>query len=497
MERINLKQLDSDQLYDLSVNHKKTIFYTSMNEFAKSLDDISPTFCVAKWKQTTLHLQNGHTHSCHHPGTHKVPWTELINRPSALHNTQYKMQMRDKMLNGVRPKECEYCWRVEDARKKETDPLSDRYYKSRDFWALKHIPEILKNDATADIPPSYLEVSFSNVCNFKCAYCAPHISSQWMTEIEHKGPYPTSDKFNNLHAIEVRGQKPIPHNKHNPYVEAFWKWFPDIYHKLEVFRITGGEPFLSKDTEKVIDFLTDNPAPNLELHFNSNFCIPDKLWERIMGKIKRLIIEKKVKKIQMYTSAEAHGAASEYIRFGMDYNKWLSNLEWYLMNMPDTEFGQSRVTIMSTVNALSLPTYPQFIQDMAHLKQMASVRDDPKHMMKEINNFNRMSVDFPYLRSPTFLSIFLFQREMKPQAMKWLKDAKHYAKLGRFDPYELTKLERVITTLDGDQRWSDLYREQYEKDFKAYTIEYDKRRGTDFDNTFPELKNFRDSIILK
>ena len=95
MERINLKQLDSDQLYDLSVNHKKTIFYTSMNEFAKSLDDISPTFCVAKWKQTTLHLQNGHTHSCHHPGTHKVPWTELINRPSALHNTQYKMQMRD------------------------------------------------------------------------------------------------------------------------------------------------------------------------------------------------------------------------------------------------------------------------------------------------------------------------------------------------------------------------------------------------------------------
>ena len=496
MEKISLKQLDSDSLEQISFNRHGPDSISD-TDFAKALDNISPTFCVAKWKQTTLHLQNGHTQSCHHPATHKVPWQELINRPSALHNTHYKMKMRDQMKHGFRPRECEYCWRVEDARKKETDALSDRYYKSRDFWATKYIPEILKNDSTADIPPSYLEVSFSNVCNFKCMYCAPHISSKWMQEVKSHGPYPTSGKFNNLEYIERANQMPIPNNQPNKYVEAFWKWFPDIYDKLEVFRITGGEPFMSKDTIKVLEFLTDNPAPNMELHINSNFCIVDKLWERVMSMLKRLVIEKKIKKLHMYTSAEAYGAASEWIRFGMDYDKWIRNLEWYVMNMPDTEHGPSHCTIMSTVNALSLPSYVEFIKDIARLKSMASMRDTPKNATygSYVLN-NRLSIDFPYLRNPSCLSMFLFQRDMMPTAVKWLEDAKYYAKIGRFNDHEITKIDRLITTLKGDTRWSDTFRQQNEQDFVKYIAEYDKRRDTNFNATFPELKSFRDSIII-
>ena len=30
-------------------------------------------------------------------------------------------------------------------------------------------------------------------------------------------------------------------HKDQSHVEAFWKWFPDLYKTLEVFRITGGE----------------------------------------------------------------------------------------------------------------------------------------------------------------------------------------------------------------------------------------------------------------
>ena len=86
-----------------------------LEDFRDELNEISPSFCVAKWKQVTIHLQNGHTHSCHHPQTHYVSVEELKRNKTALHNSEYKKEQRKLMLEGKRPEECDYCWRVEDA----------------------------------------------------------------------------------------------------------------------------------------------------------------------------------------------------------------------------------------------------------------------------------------------------------------------------------------------------------------------------------------------
>lgn len=80
----------------------------------KQLSVISPTMCAAKWQQVTIHLGTGTTHSCHHPKVHPIPLEELVKNPSALHNTKYKKELRKQMLDGQRPDECDYCWRVED-----------------------------------------------------------------------------------------------------------------------------------------------------------------------------------------------------------------------------------------------------------------------------------------------------------------------------------------------------------------------------------------------
>ena len=74
----------------------------------------------------TVLLQTGMTHSCHHPTPHKIPLSELDANPTALHNTQFKKEQRQKMLKGDRPSECEYCWNVEDSNK---DAFSDRHFK--------------------------------------------------------------------------------------------------------------------------------------------------------------------------------------------------------------------------------------------------------------------------------------------------------------------------------------------------------------------------------
>ena len=49
--------------------------------------------------------------------------------------------------------------------------------------------------------PIYVEVSFGNACNFKCMYCSILVP-KWMEEIKQHGPYPTSDRYNNLEWIE-------------------------------------------------------------------------------------------------------------------------------------------------------------------------------------------------------------------------------------------------------------------------------------------------------
>ena len=143
----------------------------------KLIDAVSCSFCTAKWLQTTLYLQNGYNHSCHHPAPHKIPLEEILADPSSLHNSKFKKQQRKKMLEGDRPKECDYCWKIEDLGK---DYFSDRHYKTADTWSWDRFNEIAKSNPNDDVYPSYLEISFSNACNFACAYCSPEISSKWM-----------------------------------------------------------------------------------------------------------------------------------------------------------------------------------------------------------------------------------------------------------------------------------------------------------------------------
>ena len=282
------------------------------------LDEVGCGMCLAKWTQVTLHLQMGHTHSCHHPATHFIPLDELKDNPSALHNTNYKKLQRKQMLEGGKPKECDYCWNIEDS----SNAFSDRIYKSSEPWSAPYFEEIKKLGWEQNYNPKYVEVAFSNHCNFKCSYCGPSFSSQWMQEIEQHGGYKTSTGFNNLDYLKASKMLPISHREENPYVDAFWKWWPDLYRDLHTFRITGGEPLLAKDTFKVLDYIIEQPEPNrkLNLSLNTNLGVPDKLFNSFVDKIKRIIDENRVNEVILFTSADTWGPQAEYIRNGLVFN---------------------------------------------------------------------------------------------------------------------------------------------------------------------------------
>ena len=449
----------------------------------QEVDNVSTSFCAAKWKQVTMHLQNGHTHSCHHVKTHKVPLEELAFNPSALHNTNFKKEQRQMMLDGDRPDECDYCWRIEDSNKDNEDVYSDRYTKSADHWASPYISEIVSKPWDDNVDPSYVEVSFSSVCNFKCSYCSPDVSSKWMEEIERFGPYPTSTSFNNLNHVTQQDKMPISNKDYNPYVEAFWKWFPDMYSSLKTFRITGGEPLLAKDTFMVLDHIIQNPNPELELNINSNLCVPDELLNKMIEKLKRIQGEGMIKEFKLYTSAEAHGKRAEYIRHGLDYNKWLDNCNRVLGEIP-----QSKLTVMSTYNALSVTSYIPFMQDILDLRNTYNTGEDRR---------NPVSLDTPYLRWPQHQAVFV----LTPDYLKQIEDQVTFMYRNQeqiqwpplcgygFYWHEINRMERLYYVA-RDERIDGRELATRRKDFAIFVDEHDKRRGTNFVETFPEMEEF-------
>ena len=445
-------------------------------EVKKKLDKVGCGFCLAKWTQVTLHLGTGMTHSCHHPSPHKIPLNELKRNPSALHNTRFKKTRRKEMLEGKRPEECNYCWNVED----NSNSFSDRVFKSAEPWSLKDYDKIKDSYWRDDFNPRYVEVSFGNACNFACSYCGPQYSSKWVEEIEKHGGYPTEHNFNAIDQIKARDQMPYKQSEDNPYVEAFWKWWPSLYPDLHTFRMTGGEPLMSKDVWKVLEYIKDNPTinPNLSLSINTNLGVPDKLVDRFIEIAKDLCENNKVRELIVFTSVEATGAQAEYSRFGLKYEKFWSNVDKILTKLPKVT-----VNIMATYNALSVFTYSDLIDRVFEYKK--------KHANGERYWVSALQLDTAYLRWPTHLSVKILTPEQKQLILKAAEKALYYGiKEFTKDNYGFSNVEiqKIKRLYDYSIGTSNFDQDKYRKDFIKFVDEYDKRRNTNFLGTFPQFK---------
>lgn len=441
------------------------------------LNKTSCSFCLAKWTQVTIHLQNGFTHSCHHPVPHKIPLEELEKNPYALHNTQYKIEQRKQMLEGKQPQECNYCWNIENLGK---DYLSDRHYKSAEYWSSEYLDEILENPLDKNFLPTYLEVSFSNVCNLSCMYCSPQISSKWQDDIRRNGPYNLGDfKHADLNWLDTQGMTPIPEREHNPYVEAFWKIWPELSKKLRVFRITGGEPLMSKHTWRILEYIQQNPKPDMELLINTNLCVQDKLIDKLIEIGKDLIENKKVKRFEIYTSVESSGKQAEYIRSGLDYEKFINNLLRVTTEMPMIKW-RSKVVIMATYNLLSIPKFRNLLTWLLEYRKMYSAKD-----------WKNIWLDISYLRYPSWQTVSLADQKLLDKIKSDLEFMKandqDIVGFYGFQDTEIQKFERMYEhAVNSSKTINPIERIRFHNFYK----EYDSRKGLNFVETFPELEKW-------
>lgn len=451
----------------------KSDFLSDAERAKQKLDAVSPSMCLAKWKQVSLHLTNGMNNSCYHPPLHSIDASKLKDDPSALHNTDHKKQMRKLMLEGVRPEECGYCWAMEDNGK-----LSDRHYRSGEPWAIKDYDSIIASDWDTPVLPSYVEVNFNSVCNLKCSYCSPQFSSSWMHESETQGAYPTSTPHND--PAYFRGaRRPIPHREYNPYVEAFWEWWPELYPELEHFRMTGGEPLMDKNTYRVFDYVINNPNPKLHLNVTSNFSVDEKLWQKYLAYVKMLTEDTKVEHFMQYVSLDAWGDRAEYIRNGLDFELLWDRVNQFLTEVPE----RSSITFIVTMNNLSVTSLRDLFTGIYGLRQVYS------------NTYQRVWFDTPVLRYPAWQSMQLLPESYAQELERIYIWMMHYVETEEtrfkgFKDYEIHRLDRDIAWMRDGLNMDSQQRETHLADFYRFFSEHDRRRGTNFLATFPEMSEW-------
>ena len=454
------------------------------------LDGVGCGFCLAKWTQVTMHLHNGTTHSCHHPSPHKIGLEEIERNHTALHNSTTKKWARKEMLEGNRPSECQYCWNVED----NSNSFSDRVFKSSEPWSEPYFNDIKKLHWRENFNPKYVEVSFSNVCNFKCAYCGPEYSSKWMEEINQYGGYQLKEReFNGLSHMIQNNTKPYKHSDPNPYVDAFWEWWPELYGSLDTFRITGGEPLLSKDTWKVLDHIIESDAPNknLKLSINSNLGVPDNLVGKLIEKLDKIISEDRVKEVIIFTSCDAFGEQSEYVRYGMEFDRLFNNIDKILNKLPKVT-----VVIMSTFNLFSIFSYEKLLKKVYEYKL--------KHFNAQRYWGSALIIDTSYLRYPEFMSYRILCKDIDVEYLnrceKFMKFHSSYRSLNSyaeeeisdvgFSLKEIEKVSRIRDIFVSDRDNPNMTFDKERQDFILFTEEYHNRRGLDVNDYYPELKQF-------
>lgn len=425
------------------------------------LDQVSPCFCSTKLRQLRLFLQNGMAQSCcyidrfHALDNMENGITDFAN-PSGL------VAARKDLRKGIQSKECSFCWDSPNSLE------STRVLTAVEDWSTENFTELLDEKSDARSVPTYLEVSFSNICNLQCSYCFPVSSSRWENSLKTLGDYPAF--ANGLNIGELEKEKLIT----NPALAKklfmqFLVWLKTYQTNLKYLRITGGEPFLHEET---LTLLSKIENPQLKIAINSNLSFSAAILHKTLSALNKCQDENRCSEIEIYASVDAINEAAEYIRTGLNYKLFINNLQTLLTTT------SHRITIMCTHTLLNTWGFLDLLNLVKELKFKY-----PK----------RVFLNSSHVVNPAFLGGNLLPRDMNSlrlDALKILQDP-------LFEDFERITYSRYLSfcsapidpKLTKDFRWQ----------FLQFIAESDRRNKTSIVSSLPQfsemIEYFKNSII--
>ena len=287
-------------------------------------------------------------------GTHDQKMSDVWN------NNEYK-QARLDLLNNKIPLECvETCYNIE-----KQSGFSNRTQVNKRFKDKAYLQSETKKDGSLKELPSYIDIRFGNLCNFKCRMCGPYASTSWYKDWNTN----SNNKYTNTIDFFTKNN-------------IFWDSLYEIIPTIEDVYFAGGEPFVQDGHYRLLETLIDTGRSKyVSLQYNTNLSYSkfknfdlSCLWQHF-------------KKVELWPSIEGYKEKAEYSRKGLKWEIFEKNTILFKKYITTFSCVISIYTISSMpslilwIKKLGLHFYGTILQTPQHL----SITSLPKESKKQIN----------------------------------------------------------------------------------------------------------------
>jgi radical SAM protein with 4Fe4S-binding SPASM domain len=284
--------------------------------------------CLMPW----IHMHiwpNGNVFPCCMSDSSKVfgnVYNQEINE--AINSEEFKT-LRKEMLSGVKPKACTRCYELETSADSWT-------LRRNSLTSFKHHMDLIENTnedgSINDYKMRYMDIRFSNLCNFKCRTCGPELSSSWYDDQKKLFPEYNRPKFIDL--------------KSNP---DFMDDLRPHLDTIEEVYFAGGEALITPQHYEVLDYWLKTNRKNVKLRYTTNFSALKYKDNNILDYWKYF------DDVRVAASLDTYGEKAEYSRSGTDWDKIVKNRKIMIDSCPNVYFE-----ITPTVSVFSVYSLYEF-----------------------------------------------------------------------------------------------------------------------------------------
>lgn len=378
-------------------------------------------------------------------------------------HSEYLVDLRDKMLKGIKNPTCELCFYQKENAKRF------RYVKKFDHW----------NQYYNKSQPNKIELRLSNECNLACRMCTPINSSIYEKDIlridrNNTEEYP--DWFEKGYVIPAKFVQKL--KKQNvKFLRDRMEQIEDMIDNATIIEIHGGEPTLE---DKIWEKLDSIDLSNKELIMYSNAMKFEQYHVDILNRFK---------KGRVGFSLDVCDESIEYSRWPAKWNQIEKNV---LQNGKQLK-QDIEIHLMTTIN----------VYTMFRIKNVLT------WMFEHFGNDPRFKPNFNVVEKPAYLNPNIVDYNIRQELVKELKShsAEIWAPLDKETKKDwnllldkFTNHMSIRSMYDSIPEASTIMKQfsreeidnEIRKQFFQFTKILDKSRGQDFYTALPEFKGVLD-----
>lgn len=254
-----------------------------------------------------------------------MPVSEIKDDQSILEmmNSEEYKRMRLAMLNDEYYEPCRRCYELEDFN---TWTMRQSQNTVRGLDNIDLIASTNDDGSIDEFKMKYMDIRFSNLCNFKCRSCGPACSNLWAEE-------QLDQMDNNRKEFEITFKLKdvlVSNTDNNDFMTKLKEHLPDV----EECYFAGGEILVTPDHYECLEFWIENDlAKNIHLNYTTNMS-------KLTYKNKDIFeYWKHFKSIEIWASLDDVGERAELIRNGTRWGKIVENLRRIRDEAPNVSLG--------------------------------------------------------------------------------------------------------------------------------------------------------------